>query len=100
MAMRENGLVKLSEECAEVIQVAQKLIAYPDLQPYPAALFSDGTTALHPDGTDLRKRLEDEIGDAIAAVQFVRQKLCLSDERIWERIGKKLELFRQWDSEQ
>ncbi len=92
MAMRENGLVKLSEECAEAIQVAAKLIAYPELQ-------SPDNLDLHPDGTDLRIRLEEELGDALAAIEFVRSKLQLSRKRIDQRQAMKGMLFIKWDGE-
>ena len=101
--MRENGLVKLSEEAAEVIQVAQKLIQYPNLQeplnpaldPARAALFP----TKHPDGTNLRLRLQDELGDLLAAVTFVVNKLKLDGEAIENRRDMKRNLFHQWDNE-
>jgi len=95
MAMSHNGLVKVSEECAEVIQVAQKMIAYPQLQ------LSEGilSSGLHPDGTCLRDQLEDELGDALAAITFVAEKLRLDKERMTARLVHKLGLFRQWDNE-
>lgn len=95
MAMSNNGLVKLSEECGEVIQVAQKMVAYPQLQ-LKEGLLSSG---VHPDGTNLRERLEDEVGDALAAIAFVRTKLGLDNERIKQRIELKIMLFTQWDGE-
>lgn len=90
MAMKLHGLVKLSEECAEVIQVAQKMIAYPKL------IFG---VKLHPDGTNLRTRLVEEIGDAYAALEFVVEKLGLSKKLIRERAQMKHDLFKQWDKE-
>lgn len=90
MAMAHNGLVKLSEECAEAIQVAQKLIAYPALR------FSVET---HPDGTVLRDRLEEELGDALAAIEFVTYKLELQNLAIRQRTEEKLCLYYKWDSE-
>ncbi len=95
MAMSHNGLVKLSEECAEVIQVAQKMIAYPQLQ------LSEGilSSGLHPDGTCLRDRLEEELGDVYAAIWFITEKLRPNEAVIQKRAAHKLALFRQWDSE-
>lgn len=90
MAMSHNGLVKLSEECAEVVQVAQKMIAYPQLQ------LSSG---LHPDGTCLRDRLEEELGDVYAAIWFITEKLKPNEAVIQKRAAHKLALFRQWDTE-
>lgn len=91
--MRENGLVKLSEEGGEVIQVAQKLIAYPELQPRV------NEQARHPDGSRLRLRLEDELGDLLAAIEFVTEKLDLDTGRINSHHQQKLDRFRQWDEE-
>ena len=91
MAMSHYGLVKLSEESAEVIQVAQKLIAYPEL--------IHSKIIQHPDGTILLDRLEDEMADVYAAFRFVTEKLGLDKERISTRSLSKLELFRQWDKE-
>ncbi len=89
MPMSHNGLVKLSEECAEVIQVAQKLVAYPNLQ-YES-------TERHPDGTFLLERLTEEIADAMAAFTFVIVKLSLNKDIVRERYHQKLSRFKQWD---
>jgi NTP pyrophosphatase (non-canonical NTP hydrolase) len=103
--MRENGLVKLSEEAAEVVQVAQKLIQYPALQLPMSAVVHGAAEAyaklngLHPDGTDLRARLQEEIGDMLAAADFVMNKLKLDFNAIAARKAMKLKLFHQWDNE-
>lgn len=95
MAMSHRGLVKLSEEAAEVIQVAQKLIAYPTLQSVVAR--DCGWT--HPDGSNLTLRLQDELGDLIAAARFVVERLQLDRQAIDQRIAKKLALFQEWENE-
>ena len=81
------GISKLIEECGEVIQVCGKLI---------------GTGGLihHWDGTNLKERLEDEIGDVMAAVSFITLKCCLDHKRIAARQIEKLALFRKWHEEQ
>lgn len=88
--MRENGLVKLTEECGEALQVVGKMLQYPELQ---------HSMNQHPDGTVLRERLEEELGDLTAAVTFVVCKLGLDIERIAKRGDDKLVLFAQWDRE-
>ena len=88
--MKSHGLVKLIEESGEVIQVAAKMIAYPKL------IFG---SKLHPDGTNLRTRLVEEIGDCYAALEFVVTKLDLSKKLIRERAEMKHKLFKQWDGE-
>lgn len=77
------GLSKLIEEAGEVCQVAGKLIG------------SSGS-ANHWDGTDLRVRLEDEIADLMAACHFAIEANDLNIDRISERAGMKLGLFREW----
>lgn len=94
MAMSHNGLVKLSEEGAEVIQVAQKMIAYPELQLHGML------NELHPDGTNLRLRLQEEMGDLYAALKFVSRKLHLDFGAIRSRALGKLETFERWDLEE
>jgi len=92
MAMDNNGLTKLTEECGELIQVAAKLQTYSELQ------FARNKT--HPDGTILLDRLELEIGDVIAAILFIKEKLQLDNDAIKNQSKRKLKLFKQWDSEQ
>ena len=84
--MHQNGLSKLTEECGELLQVTGKLMAYPE-----------GT---HPDGKgDLYLRLEEEMADALAAIEFSTQKLGLSEVRINYRKMSKIMLFEQWGRE-
>jgi len=77
------GLAKVAEECAEVIQVVGKIIA------------ANGEPA-HWDGSDLRARLEDEIADARAAMQFVVTENGLDANRMADRTAAKIGLFRGW----
>ena len=80
------GLAKVIEECGEVIQAAGKIIA----------ANGDGR---HWDGSDLRQRLEDEIADARAAIEFLAAMNGLDWERIIRRETIKAGLFRQWHLE-
>lgn len=82
-----NGLSKLIEECGEVIQVCGKIIAL-------------GGMGRHWDGSDLKKRLEDEIGDMAAAAEFFTANNHLDEDRIRERFFEKLETFHTWNEEQ
>ena len=91
MAMKHNGLAKLCEECGELTQVIGKMLQYPELQ--------ETCSERHPDGTILRHRIEEELGDVIAAVEFVTQKLSLNREAIDERMLEKSELFETWSTE-
>lgn len=82
---RWPGLSKLIEEAGEVIQVAGKLLA-------------TGGAVDHWDGTNLRDRLIDEVGDLLAAVEFVAQANQIEAE-VMARAAEKLHLFRQWHRE-
>jgi len=85
--MSHNGLSKLIEECGEVIQIAGKLLAYP--------------SGVHPDGAgNLNERLEDELGDLGAAIQFVIEARQLDGRyRISNRRQEKLVTFRRWHAD-
>lgn len=86
MPMTHKGLTKLVEECGELIQVAAKKIQYPDEQ--------------HPDGKGcLLDRLEDELSDVLAAIDFVMDTLRLDRVSVDTRRGKKLAQFQNWDAE-
>lgn len=77
------GISKLIEECGEVTQVAGKLMG------------SKGDPA-HWDGSDLKKRLESELGDLLAAVSFVETHCRLDLVAISDRRKEKRALFEQW----
>jgi len=77
------GISKLIEEAGEVQQVAGKLLG-------------TGGESSHWDGSDLRERLQEEIGDLVAACFFVMEINGLDEERIRDRHQKKLELFKRW----
>lgn len=90
MAMKSKGLVKLVEECGELTQVAAKRIAYP--------------TGPHPDEYDegryekpLNRRIEDEMGDVMAAIRFTAGKLGLDWTKIMQRSAEKHARFQEWD---
>jgi len=91
MPMQHNGLAKLSEESGELLQVAGKMLQYPLLQ--------TAGNMTHPDGTNLRATMQEEMGDLMAALDFVRVKLELDQQAIIDRWQSKLRLFQQWDSE-
>ena len=80
------GLAKAAEECGEVVQVAAKIIAA-------------GGAGSHWDGTDLTERLEDEIADARATMQFLVAENGLDAQRMADRTAAKLALFRRWHAQ-
>lgn len=86
MPMSNNGLSKLIEECGEVLQIAGKLLAYPDGQ--------------HPDGNgNLHERLEQELADLSAAAAFVVQTHNLNGKAIGDRAALKLHRFQVWHAD-
>lgn len=83
--MAAQGLAKLVEECGEVLQVAGKLLAYPE--------------GAHPDGgEDLRLRLQKELADMTAAAIFVVDKLGLDQAAMGQRSTDKLMMYYTWDA--
>jgi NTP pyrophosphatase (non-canonical NTP hydrolase) len=81
------GISKLTEECGEVIQVCGKLMG------------SRGSVK-HWDGTNLRSRLQDELGDLLAAIDFVTAHCELDERGIIERRVKKRDLFNKWHADE
>lgn len=77
------GIAKLAEECGELVQIIGKLIA-------------TGGRTDHWSGLDLRKELEDEMADVLAAINFVDRHNDLHSEHIAGRAHAKVILFEQW----
>lgn len=92
--MHCGGLTKLMEECGELIQIAAKAATYPDDDYHPDQL--DPTTDAEMQTTN--SRMEDEMADVLAAVQFVIRKRGLDQGAITERMATKLATFTKWDS--
>lgn len=87
MGMAANGLVKLLEELGELSQIAAKKLAYYD-------------TDEHPDGNgSIKKRIEDEMADVLAAIDFSIAAHGLDEGRILDRAEAKLALFKSWAGE-
>lgn len=78
-----SGASKLIEEMGEVQQVLGKLIG------------SNGDIN-HFDGTNLKDRLELELGDLSAALLFFIEENKLNDHLIEKRCTDKLALFSKW----
>lgn len=76
------GISKLVEEMGELNQVIGKLM---------------GTHGEfnHWSG-DLEPMLYDEMGDVLAAIQFVTSHCLLDADRIAKRAAKKLDIFEKW----
>lgn len=77
------GLSKLVEEAGEVTQICGKLIATRGKEEYW-------------DGSNLRSRLIEELGDLQAAIVFVTLNSGLDTEAIMTRAEAKLKLFNEW----
>lgn len=81
------GIAKLIEECAEVLQIAGKIQGI-------------GHMGKHWDGSNLTERLQEEIGDVLAAIDYAIQHNELDQEFIQQRQKQKRELFEKWHEEQ
>ena len=98
MPMTRNGLAKLAEELGELSQATGKLTqTVGKMLQYP--LLETAINMTHPDGTNLRECMQNEMADVMAALDFVRVKLELNQQTIIDRWQAKLKLFNQWDSE-
>lgn len=91
--MTAAGVAKLIEEVGELqaelgqlVQVLGKKLAYWDADD-------------HWDGSNLRERLQDEMGDVRAALDFVEERLRLDHEVIQARRRKKAALFDAWQEQ-
>jgi hypothetical protein len=82
------GTSKVLEEMGELSQVLGKLIG------------SHGEVE-HYDGSNLRDKLVEEIGDLRAALSFFQEFNMTPEENnaVAERIGKKIVLFMKWQAE-
>lgn len=86
-ADRWPGLTKLLEEQGEVLQVIGKLMA-------------TGGGVEHWGGERLDRRLEEELGDAWAALQFVVALTEVEAGRVEARRDAKLSQFLRWRAEE
>lgn len=87
MTMAVNGVAKLTEECGELLQVIGKRMAY-------------WSTDDHPDGKgSLSVRMEEEMGDVRAAIEFVIDNMGLSRSAVISREMRKRALFEQWHAD-
>ena len=80
------GLSKLIEECGEVVQVAGKILGM-------------GGFGQHFDGTNSKERLQEELGDLLAAISFVEMYCGLDRNALGIREAEKLSKFIGWHKE-
>ena len=86
--MSNKGLSKLLEELGELSQIAAKKLAYMDIDE-------------HPDGKgSMKLRLEEEIADVLASLEFVCYKFNLNRNFIETRCNIKYDLFLKWDKQE
>lgn len=78
-----KGIFKVQEEMGELAQVLGKLAVFP--------------TGLHPDGKGpLKPRLEEEIGDVLAAISYFMTENGLDHAAIDKRLLEKHAKFKEW----
>jgi len=85
--MTANGLAKLLEELGELSQVAAKKISYPNTDDHP-----DG-------GLPFSLRLEQEMGNVLAAIDFVIATHELSELNINMRRLEQLRTYHRWHND-
>lgn len=78
------GLLKLVEECGELTQIAMKQAAFMNTDDHPD------------DNGHMSLRLEDEMGDVLAAIQLVAFNRELDWESILQRMEEKVAVFLSW----
>lgn len=83
---RWPGLAKLTEESGEVLQVIGKLMA-------------NGGEVQHWDGTNLRDRLQAELGQLLAAITFVCEHCDLDKAVVEKNFETKVALYEKWREE-
>ena len=83
MTMTAAGVAKLIEECGELQQVLGKRLAYWDRDD-------------HWDGSNLRDRMIEEMGDVLAAITFVAKENGLDWAAIQRRCIAKQALYQDW----
>lgn len=88
MPMTNKGLSKLTEELGELLQEVGKTMAV-----------GNDVDAYHWSG-NLRHRMQTEMGDVLAAIGFVIDKLELDGVAIEQRSRDKYALFNKWDAEE
>ena len=86
MTMAAAGVAKLIEECGELQQVLGKKLAMWDQDE-------------HWDGTNLRTRMVEEMGDVLAAIRFVADQFGLSWADVLARDAHKRALFETWHAQ-
>ena len=84
--LEKRGLIKLVEECGELVQICCKKMT---------CMYDQ----FHYDGSNLAERIEEEIADVMAANEIVIKNFNLDREAIIERSNQKLKLFQEWESE-
>lgn len=87
MTMAAAGVAKLIEECGELVQALGKKLAWWD------------TDEPHWDGTVLNERIEEEMGDVLAAIWFAAEQLGLDRIDIGARQYSKTQLFGDWNDQ-
>jgi NTP pyrophosphatase (non-canonical NTP hydrolase) len=93
MPMANKGRSKLIEECSELVKELGELIQVLAKQD---ACHGSNT---HFDGSNLKERIEDEMGDVLGAIKFAKFELDLDIERIRDRAYAKYQTFCRWNQD-
>lgn len=87
MPLAAKGLGKLTEELGELLQVVGKKLAYYHTDDHPD------------DAGSLSERMEEEMGDVLAAIDFCMDKWELNQPVIYQRRNDKFNQFNSWDED-
>lgn len=102
--LEKKGLVKLSEEIGELGQELCAVLLLKQLsrlEQVAAKKMTCMESDEHWDGAgSLKERLENEIGDVMAAAEQVIKNFGLDRNRIIDRSNTKFKLFETWMSEE
>jgi NTP pyrophosphatase (non-canonical NTP hydrolase) len=85
ISLSEFALLKLIEECGELVQIASKKLMFPD-------------TDMHPDSQgSMYARINGEVADVLACIEHMMPSL--DRQYINQRVRTKLERFKRWDTQ-
>ena len=87
MSLVRQGANKVQEECGELLQALAKREAA-------------GPGRRHWDGSLVDLRVEEEMADVLAAIQYAAERMGLNQKLIAARMEKKYALYCKWERDE
>ena len=87
MGLVRQGANKVQEECGELLQALAKREAV-------------GPGKRHWDGSLVDRRVEEEMADVLAAIQYAAERMGLNQKLIAARMEKKYALYCKWERDE